>query len=143
MVQQTSALQSTLKKNGYSVTSARRLVFNTLQNHEPQTMRTLVLACKTEVDRASVYRTIALFEELGIIHRLQIGWKYKLELSDNFSSHHHHFSCLQCGSITTIAEDSILEARITQFAEKYQFLPKDHQLEISGLCQKCQRLAKT
>jgi len=101
-------------------------------------MHSVVAACNDKVDRASVYRTIQLFEQLGVVQRLQIGWKYKLELSDKFSAHHHHLSCVQCGRTIAIDEDTALEKRMRLLASAYGFLPQGHQLEIRGLCEACQ-----
>ena len=101
-------------------------------------MHEVVLACRGKVDRASVYRNIALFEHLGIVQRLQIGWKYKLELSDNFNHHHHHMTCVRCNQTTALPEDQQLESRLQQLARTRGFAPQDHQIEIRGLCQNCQ-----
>src|SRR5579859_5743980 len=90
-------LSLTLHAQGQSLTRPRRIVFMALQKSEPKTMQQLVSACAGQVDRASVYRSVTLFEKLGIVQRLQIGWKYKLELSDAFQRHHHHLTCLKCG----------------------------------------------
>lgn len=128
----------TLKKAGFSLTKPRRTVFEALLGHEPQAMSEVIAAAKG-VDRASIYRIIELFEKLGIVHRLQIGWKYKLELSDQFSKHHHHLTCLNCGKIVALPENAIFEDYIRAFAIDYGFELKDHQLEIRGLCQACQK----
>jgi Fur family ferric uptake transcriptional regulator len=130
-------LQSTLKQHGYSLTQPRQIVFSALQNQEPKSMSEIVKACKN-IDRASVYRTIALFEKLGVIRRLQMGWKYKLELSDAFSHHHHHLTCTKCGKVITIRESSILEKQLNSLASAKGFQAQDHQLEIRGLCKTCQ-----
>ncbi|HEY1835578.1 MAG TPA: Fur family transcriptional regulator [Candidatus Saccharimonadales bacterium] len=129
--------KSLLKAEGYSLTAARKAVFAALQHREPQTMHNIVAACRGQADRASVYRTIQLFESLGVVQRLQIGWKYKLELSDKFSSHHHHLSCTKCGRTIAIDEDPALEKRMRLLAKTNGFLPQDHQLEIRGLCSLC------
>lgn len=131
-------LRDLLKTCGYSLTAPRKVVFEVLQHKEPQTMRDLVAACRGKVDRASVYRTIQLFEQVGIVQRLQIGWKYKLELSDKFSVHHHHLSCIKCGHTIAIDEDAVLEKRMYALTMAYDFMPQDHQLEIRGLCNACQ-----
>lgn len=102
-------------------------------------MQQLVHRCKSSIDRASVYRTITLFERLGVVQRLQIGWKYKLELSNAFQNHHHHMTCLQCGSVTPLPEDSILEAQLTRLAQQHNFDANDHQLEIRGRCSNCRQ----
>lgn len=136
MVNVLERLSKSLKDNGYSFTAARRTVFAALQGHEPQTMQEIV-AASPGIDRASVYRIIALFEQLGIVQRLQIGWKYKLELTDPFSHHHHHFSCNRCGRVTELPEDHQLEARLWKLAKTNGLVVQDHQLELRGLCQSC------
>lgn len=131
-------LRSLLKDNGYSFTATRRTVFEVMQHDSPQTMSEIVNACRHKVDRASVYRTIALFEELNVVHRLQIGWKYKLELSDSFGYHHHHVSCTKCGKTVVTDEDPVLEQRIQALADAQGFSAETHQLEIQGVCGHCQ-----
>ena|SRR5882757_6382807 len=130
-------LEQTLKKNSFSLTAARRTVFLALQGHEPQSMHDLVVRCGNGVDRASIYRTIALFERLGIVQRLQMGWKYKLELTGGFVHHHHHLSCVQCGKVIPLPEDANLEKRLLQLAGSQNFEAQNHQLEIRGLCVDC------
>jgi Fur family transcriptional regulator, ferric uptake regulator len=132
-------LTKLLKQHGQSVTSSRLLVFEALQNREPQTMAELVRRVGNKSDRASVYRTIAIFEQLGIVQRLQIGWKYKLELSHEFSHHHHHMSCRSCGKVISISEDDTIEAQLLALAQRHQFTISSHQLEIQGLCLTCSK----
>ncbi len=130
-------LKTTLKQHGQSLTRVRRTIFDVLVDKEPQTMREVVAACAGRVDRASVYRTVALFERLGIVQRLQIGWKYKLELSDAFHRHHHHLTCSNCGRTFPLPEDEQLEKRLRSLAGGPNFIMQGHQLEIQGLCQSC------
>lgn len=130
-------LKQLLLKNGRSLTRARRIVFELLLGQEPQTMQVLVSRSKGKIDRASVYRTIELFEQFGIVQRINIGWKYKLELTDLFGDHHHHLHCLNCGGITSLPEDQLLEDRISGLAQRASFKPTTHQLEIQGYCSNC------
>jgi Fur family ferric uptake transcriptional regulator len=138
MVEPLQQLQDKLKDNGYSLTAPRRLVFEALQGEKPRTMRELVTSCGDNIDRASIYRTTMLFEKLGITHRIQIGWKYKLELSDIFQHHHHHLACNGCGKLCVLPEDPMLERHIHALAAAHGFIPQDHQLELRGLCLACQ-----
>lgn len=140
MAKQYELLESTLKKSGFSITKARRAVFDALESQEPQTIQSIATALSGSVNRASVYRTIALFEKLGIVQRLQLGWKYKLELSDAFHHHHHHFSCTTCGQIFTIKESPRLERQIDTLVLRLGFKPTSHQLEIQGMCKSCRRV---
>lgn len=129
--------KTVLKQQGQSLTRTRLTVFKALQDKEPQTMRAVVAACASDTDRASVYRTISLFERLGIVQRLQIGWKYKLELSDAFHHHHHHLTCSHCGTIIPLPEDHQLEARLRTLSQSQGFMMQGHQLEIQGVCRNC------
>jgi Fur family ferric uptake transcriptional regulator len=124
-----------LKEAGYSLTAARTAVFEALEGQEPLSMHQLVERAGS-VDRASVYRAVELFEKLHIVQRLNTGWKYKIELTDKFSAHHHHLTCVTCGQ--TIAMKEIeLEAFIDEIARSHGFTPQAHQIEIQGLCQSC------
>jgi len=133
-----SQFKEVLKQNGQKLTTARKIVFEALQDKEPQTMQEVYSYCEGFADRSSVYRTIALFEQIGIVKRLQIGWKYKLELSDDFHHHHHHLTCLNCGKTIPLHEDDELEKRLKFLSEKQGFLITEHQLEIQGYCSDCQ-----
>jgi Fe2+ or Zn2+ uptake regulation protein len=130
-------LKTLLKQDKASLTKPRKLVFDLLMNQEPQSMQVLAQRAKGKVDRATVYRTIDLFERLGIARRLNIGWKYKIELSDVFTGHHHHMYCTNCGRMYDLPENLMLETMIDTVAAKSGFSPRGHQLEIYGLCQNC------
>jgi Fur family transcriptional regulator, ferric uptake regulator len=137
MTEQINKFNATLRKSGHSNTAVRKMVFEAMIDQEPLTMSELVRRLKDRCDRASIYRTVSLFEKLTIVERLQIGWKYKLELTDEFSEHHHHLTCLNCGGVTTVDEDQAVESRIHILAVKAGFQPKSHQLEIRGICREC------
>ncbi|HKR82036.1 MAG TPA: Fur family transcriptional regulator [Candidatus Saccharimonadales bacterium] len=132
-------LQNVLAGRGYSMTKARQIVFDLLNTPEPQSMAELTKKAVGKLDRASVYRNISLFEELGIVHRIYIGWKYKLELSDSFLAHHHHLSCLRCGKVVDIHDDALVDEFIAKVTRQFGFTPKRHQLEVDGVCADCQK----
>lgn len=142
MIAEIPTIATALKKSGHSVTKSRQAVFNALTDTGPITMAQLVNKVRAHADRASVYRTVELFEKLGIVNRLQIGWKYKLELSDLFTEHHHHATCLQCGTILSLDEDEMLEQGISQLAQSAGFQLTAHSLEIRGICKTCQAHTK-
>jgi Fur family ferric uptake transcriptional regulator len=127
---------SMLKAGGSRVTKARVTVFEQLDNQESLSMSELVRRSKG-IDRASVYRTIELFEQLGIVQRLHIGWKYKIELTDRFAAHHHHLTCVSCGKTVPINQHD-LEHVIDELAAQHNFTPTSHQIELQGYCMACQ-----
>lgn len=129
-------LKANLRAHNLSLTTSRLTVLNALLTHKPQTISELIANCPT-INRASVYRTVDLFEKLGICQRVRFGWKYKLELSDKFQAHHHHMTCTECGISTEVPEDTTLERRLHELATLQGFTPIDHQIEIRGMCARC------
>lgn len=135
-------LKVLLRKNGASLTQPRKVIFNLLLEQEPQSMQVLIKRAAGKVDRATVYRTIEVFERYGIVRRLNIGWKYKVELSDVFMGHHHHFHCGNCGKTYTLPANPMLETMIDSAVAKEGYAPRGHNLEIYGLCQACASSSK-
>lgn len=136
-------LSETLKNNRYSLTKARKLTYRALQNQEPLSMARLIEQVSPTIDRASVYRTIELFEQLGIIKKLYIGWKYRIELSEKFSHHHHHISCIHCGKITTFEETKDISDALVAISRQADYHLTSHQIELTGICQHCQHKSRT
>lgn len=135
---QIELLTHTLKQNSQSVTKQRLAVFTVLQGQEPLSIREIIARC-AGTDRASVYRTLDLFEQLGIVQRIQTGWKYKLELSDTFHAHHHHATCLHCGRTIVLHADAALEELLSDIAHDQNFVIAAHQLELQGYCSDCRQ----
>lgn len=129
-------LEKILRDNGASVTTPRLAVLEHMLGREPVTVGALTKSLGATIDRASVYRTVNLFQQLGIVQRLNIGLKYKLELSDVFAEHHHHFTCTHCGKVTAISERA-LERFVDRLSEHYGFLANEHQFEVQGYCKAC------
>src|SRR3990167_10231630 len=131
---QYETLKAILKRNGSSLTNTRRYIFDLLWGKEPQSTAVLISRASGKVDRATVYRSIELFERLGIISRINVGWKYRVELSDIFTDHHHHMHCSGCGKVVNLPANPMLETMIDTLAAKSDFSPRGHSLEIYGLC---------
>jgi Fur family ferric uptake transcriptional regulator len=91
---------------------------------------------KIDIDLASVYRSLELFVEMGVVHIIQLGEdkkRYELIESDN---HHHHLVCNTCGSIEDIALDE--KILLKEVNSKSDFAIDHHHLEFFGRCKNCQ-----
>ncbi|HEX8183025.1 MAG TPA: Fur family transcriptional regulator [Candidatus Saccharimonadales bacterium] len=129
-------LTELLGKHGYSMTLPRLRIFEALVNlHEPATVQQLIYSLPA-LDKVTVYRTIRLFEKIGIVHRVWNGMKSSVELSERFSAHHHHFSCLQCGTSIAIKSDR-LEKALHDIEAEYGFDLRQHTVELNGYCSSC------
>lgn len=125
-----------LRNRQLFVTKPRLRLFGLLHHHPEVSMKQLIKLAEKN-DQATVYRNLNLFEELGIINRLHLGWHSKIELSDMFQHHHHHFTCLKCGLVTTLPENQVIERELVLLARSQGFVSADHQLEIRGSCSSC------
>ena len=136
------AVIEVLRNHGASVTAPRLALFEILEGSEPLSFEEIYQALSKKSDRSSIYRAINLFVELGIAHKVNIGWKYKIELTDAFSEHHHHLTCTKCHKIVSISEKE-LENFILKITNSEGFQPLSHQIEIQGLCKNCSKKSPT
>ncbi len=131
------SFEEKMKQSGNSVTSARRSIYKLLKHVDmPMSIQEIAGESPT-IDRATVYRTIELFEKLGIVKRVWFGFRSKVELSDLYQEHHHHLVCESCGRIIKI-DHANLERMVSRITKKNNYLPTKHHIEIFGLCEECQ-----
>lgn len=132
-----------LKEKDFRLTPQREAILRILLSGEINHMTaeeiyTVTRDKNPEIGLATVYRTLDLFENLGIVSRLDFcegGRKYELS-SDKERHYHHHLVCLSCGEIIEFNEDLLddLEDRI---ASQSKFKITDHSLRFFGYCQGC------
>ena len=87
-----------------------------------------------KISIATVYRTVKLFEEAGILakHEFKGGKARYEELSE---SHHDHLIDVKTGEIIEFVDDEI-EKLQKKVAEKYGYDLVDHKLELYGIKKK-------
>lgn len=129
-------LKTILSKNNASYTKPRKVIFEVLQTIDQPMKPSEIARLAQGVDRASVYRTLELFAQLGVTTTILRGWIAYVELAEPFKAHHHHFECSRCGIFTEI-ESSSLEEALQSIARAHRFLIHQHTVELIGLCQDC------
>ncbi|MBD1148693.1 MAG: transcriptional repressor [Pelagibacteraceae bacterium TMED201] len=89
-----------------------------------------------KISIATVYRTVKLFEEFGILtkHEFKGGKARYEELNEG---HHDHLIDLKTGEIIEFVDEKIEELQ-KQVAEKYGYTLVDHKLELYGVKKKSQ-----
>lgn len=125
-----------LKNHKKSNTPSKQLIFKHLSNHEALTSAELYKKVATEMDRSTFYRVVNQFYELNIIKDAVVNGVRKIELSDSFSSHHHHMICVRCGDVINI-HDTKIEQYLKLLAARKGYLHHSHSFEIQGLCPAC------
>ena len=90
------------------------------------------------VSRATVYRTLSLLSDCGLIR--------KVAFVDRHSHYEHlfgheHLICRKCGRIIEFQDHSLSQA-LDRVCEDRNFRRLSHKIEVVGLCSKCSSKAK-
>ena len=127
-----------LKRKKISETPFRKEVLAIFASYDNAIPLSIVEKDLKEYNRITLYRTIKIFIEKGIIHEITISGEesnYAI-CQDKCSTkdHHHqhiHFKCSSCNKIFCVEVDNIPTIKLPNY--------KIDQLEIqaTGLCQKC------
>lgn len=93
------------------------------------------------VGLATIYRTLDLFYQNGIVNRLNIGdGIIRYEYVDKGQVHHHHLVCIKCGKVIEYRDEEekkFLESLADRIRERYGFLVLSHEIYLYGVCSGC------
>jgi len=137
------AFREFLKQKGLRLTPEReailREVFDTRGEHfDPEELHISLRQKDANVSRASVYRTIPLLIEAGIIEEVERVDKHSHYELTWGREHHDHMLCLGCGKVIEFLSQEMEELQDRLCAE-HGFSGQTHTLEIKGYCSKCAR----
>lgn len=89
------------------------------------------------VGRASIYRALDQFEELGLVQRIEMTrGTAAYERIQPDGHHHHHAICRRCGKMETF-EDRDLERVIDKVSGRMSFDISEHDVVLRGVCERC------
>ncbi|MEW6116097.1 MAG: transcriptional repressor [Nitrospirota bacterium] len=103
---------------------------------DPDELFTKLKTKGSKVSRASVYRTIPLLVECGLIEQVERTDKHAHYEIVSGKSHHDHMICLKCGKVIEFYSPT-LEMLQDELCHKEKFKKVRHNLEIFGYCSKC------
>ena len=123
---------------GVKLTDQRKIIAKVMSNSEdhPDVNELYLRVSKldSKISIATVYRTVKLFEEAGIITKLDFkGGKARYE--EVSESHHDHLIDIKTGEIIECVDEEI-EILQKKVAEKYGYNLVDHKLELYGIKKK-------
>jgi Fur family ferric uptake transcriptional regulator len=130
------ALSLKLEARGYRVTPPRRAVLAAiLQQQGHFSVDDLLHRCRG-AGRATVFRTIRLLTELGVVCRVLLddgSLHYRLSQR---SQHHHHLVCTGCGRVQDLDDCSVSDL-VRELAGSSGYEIEGHWLEFYGHCATC------
>ena len=130
-----------LEKKDLKLTSQRRTILHeavTASGHfSAEKLLTISKKADTSISKATVYRTLALLKEGGILEEQDFGDGKKLYERAQGRTHHDHLICIRCGEIIEFENQKIEDLQNTE-AAKHRFKIVYHSLKLFGFCRKCQ-----
>lgn len=140
-----NVLKEDLKKKGYKLTPQRRAIVDTIIQSEGKHLTAEEIYDEVkkicpEIGLATVYRTIQLFEQIGLVSKLQLNdgcSRYEIVHSDERHMH-HHLICNICNAVIEV-EDDLLEQLEERIKKQYKFKILDHSVKFYGICEECQK----
>ena len=127
------------KENKLRLSHPRLLIYKELLAAEnplsPQELYQALLKKQRKIGLTSIYRSLDLFESLGIVFKIMNGTSVKYKLCET-EDHHHHIICKACGSVVELNFCDISDwvKKVTE-STGYQVI--DHQLNFYGFCKAC------
>ena len=137
-------LEEKFQKKGLKLTDQRKTIARVIleskeeygESDHPDVdeLYSRVIKIDPKISIATVYRTVKLFEEAGILTKHDFkGGKARYELNDD----HNHLIDIKTGEIIEFVDEEINQLQ-QKIAEKYGYTLVDHRLELYGVKKKPQ-----
>ena len=130
-------LTTALRERGMRVTPQRVVVHRALQELDRHVTADELLDAVTErlpsVSLPTIYATLELLEELGMVRRVQ---RAGTALFDPRTAPHHHLVCTSCGSVEDL-EGELETSALERAAGRHGFKHERVEALVHGRCRDC------
>lgn len=135
-----AAFRAYLHGRGIRNTSARRKILDAVldlhEHFEAEQVLYLLKERGSNVGKATVYRTLPLLVDCGILKQVQFDVKQAHYEHAFGAGPHDHMVCRRCGRIVEFASDEVVALR-QKIGRRHHFHVVSHRLQLSGLCWEC------
>ena len=133
-----NSIEEKCKVKGVRLTDQRKVIAQVMSESKDHPdvdeLHKRVSGVDKKISIATVYRTVKLFEEAGILEKHDFkGGKARYELNDD----HNHLIDIKTGEIIEFVDEEINQLQ-KKIAEKYGYTLVDHRLELYGVKKKPQ-----
>jgi Fur family peroxide stress response transcriptional regulator len=132
------------KAAGIKLTHQRLEVFreiaSSVDHPDAETVFRAVQTRVPTVSRDTVYRTLWMLQELGLITTL--GARRQSVRFDANLDRHHHYICMSCGLARDFESAEFDALRVPESVEDIGSVAGTH-VEVRGICERCQRKKKS
>jgi Fur family ferric uptake transcriptional regulator len=130
-----------LREKGYRLTPQRMMVIEALQGVDghisAEEIYTQVRAKYPYANISTVYRTLELLKELGLVTEIALG-DGRIRYHPAEKGHHHHLVCQKCGRIMDLPESALSPLEHTLLHD-YRFKADLRHMAFFGLCADCRK----
>ncbi len=131
----TETIIARCEAKGLRMTGQRRIIGQVLQDSadhpDVEELYARASALDAGISIATVYRTVKLFEEAGILERLEFG-DGRARYEDAERDHHDHLIDMNSGEVIEFVDPEI-EALQEKIAAKLGYTLRGHRLELYGV----------
>ena len=130
--------QSRLRARGYRLTPQRELVLHAVEelgHATPDEVLAAVREHSEAVNVSTVYRTLELLEELGLVRHAHLSDRAPTYHSTT-TPKHVHLVCRSCGQVNEVAPE-VIEPMTAELEQRYGFTTDIGHLTIFGTCRSC------
>ncbi len=123
-----------LESRGLRMTDQRRTIARVIETSEDhpdvEELHARALALDPRISLATVYRTVKLLEEAGILERLEFG-DGRARFEDSQRAHHDHLIDIDTGEVIEFCDPEIEELQ-ERIARRLGYRLEGHRLELLG-----------
>jgi Fur family ferric uptake transcriptional regulator len=136
-----SKFREFLEIRGEKLTAPRRVlvrhIFSTHKHFDADELVREVHDAGHAISRATVYRTLRLLVEAGLLRELRLTNRSAYEHDYGYPKH-DHMHCTVCNRIVEFRNEEILKLR-DSVSRAHGFRPSGHRFLITGVCSSCSR----
>ena len=127
-----------LREQGFRITPQRQLVLQaveSLSHGTPEEILTEVQRTATGVNLSTVYRTLEVLEDVGLVTHAHIG--HGPPTYHSVDEHVHiHLVCDECGKVLSIPA-AVAEEFVVRLEDSYGFRTDIAHVSVHGQCESC------
>jgi Fur family ferric uptake transcriptional regulator len=135
----TEGIASKLSRQGYRLTPQRLMILEAVDKADDhistEEIYTQVCRQYPHINISTVYRTLELLKELGLVTETDFG-DGRVRYHSIKKGHHHHLVCYKCGRIIDL-DESVLSPLKKTLSQDYGFDAELRHLAIFGRCRDC------
>ena len=130
--------RETLRERGYRLTPQRELILGAVERLGHATPDEVLAEVRTHsdaVNASTVYRTLEVLEELGLVRHAHLSDRAPTYHSVR-DHEHFHLVCRNCHRVVSVAPD-VLEPTLARLREEFAFEADIGHLTVFGRCTDC------